>query len=166
MIVKSKMSFVHQNTAVKKNTFYGSGLYATKGIRRNSLIVAFSGYLVPLCDEVGDSGIQVFDDLVLVNYYKKDPANFINHSCDPNLGLKGQIFLYSLRDIKKNEQLTFDYSTCLFSNSPKSKYVMKCMCGSKNCRKLVSSNDWKIPALQKKYKGYFQSYLQEKINKK
>ena len=39
-------------------------------------------------------------------------AEFINHSCDPNLTvrrIRGKIFLYSFRKIKAGEELTFDY---------------------------------------------------------
>jgi hypothetical protein len=38
------------------------------------------------------------------------------------------------------------------------------MCGSPNCRGLITEEDWKIPELQKKYDGYFSWYLQEKID--
>jgi SET domain-containing protein len=54
-------------------------------------------------------------------------AEFINHSCDPNLTmrrLRGQIFLYSFRRIKAGEELTVDYG---FRCCP-------CCCGSKKCR--------------------------------
>src|ERR1700733_12881584 len=55
-------------------------------------------------------------------------AEFINHSCDPNLTvrkIRGRIFLYSFRKIKAGEELTVDYAfrcTC------------PCRCGSSNCR--------------------------------
>jgi len=90
---------------------------------------------------------------------------YINHSCNPNSGIKGQNFIVSMNNINKNEQITFDYAMCLFSLTKKADYSFKCLCGEKNCRKLITSNDWKILSLQKKYKGYFQWYLQNKINK-
>lgn len=46
-----------------------------------------------------------------------------------------------------------------------SKFELKCKCGSKNCRKIIRGDDWKIKKLQKKYKGYFSDYLQKKIDK-
>jgi uncharacterized protein len=55
-------------------------------------------------------------------------AEFINHSCDPNLTMRtirGQIFLCSFKRIKAGEELTVDYG---FSCS------CPCRCGSKNCR--------------------------------
>lgn len=55
-------------------------------------------------------------------------AEFINHSCDPNLTMRrnrGQIFLYSFRKIKAGEELTVDYGfRCAYP----------CHCGSSKCR--------------------------------
>ena len=55
-------------------------------------------------------------------------AEFINHSCDPNLTmrrLRGQIFLYSFRKIRAGEELTVDYGF---------RCSCPCRCGSKKCR--------------------------------
>ena len=68
-----------------------------------------------------------------------------------------------MRNIKKNEQITFDYAMTLFKSKNGPNYKLKCFCGEKNCRKFITNNDWKLKKLQKKYKGYFQYYLEEKI---
>jgi uncharacterized protein len=55
-------------------------------------------------------------------------AEFINHSCDPNLTvrrIRGQIFLYSFRKIKAGEELTVDYAF---------RCPCPCRCGSSKCR--------------------------------
>jgi hypothetical protein len=44
-------------------------------------------------------------------------------------------------------------------------YKLACNCGAKNCRGIVTDNDWKLPDLQQRYDGYFQWYLQEKIDR-
>ncbi len=65
-----------------------------------------------------------------------------------------------MRDIEANEEITFDYcmtiSDDLFDR-------MECHCGAKNCRKVITSDDWKLQSLQEKYKCYFSYYLQQKI---
>lgn len=68
--------------------------------------------------------------------------------------------LLALRDIKAGEELTYDYA--LMESSPE--YRIRCLCGSKECRGFLTGNDWRIPALQKKYKGFFEPYLQKKID--
>jgi uncharacterized protein len=55
-------------------------------------------------------------------------AEFINHSCDPNLTvrkLRGKVLLYSHKKIRRGQELTLDYGfrcSCL------------CNCGARNCR--------------------------------
>jgi len=58
-------------------------------------------------------------------------AEFINHSCDPNLEMEFQGrrgFYISRRPIKKGEELTIDYA---FAWEGK---LSPCSCGSKKCR--------------------------------
>jgi len=57
-------------------------------------------------------------------------AEFINHSCAPNLVARvrrGHIWLVSILPIAKGEELLFDY--CLSGAIP-----VKCRCGAPNCR--------------------------------
>jgi uncharacterized protein len=67
--------------------------------------------------------------------------------------------LVALRDIKAGEELTFDYA--MSDGSPYDEF--ECCCGSANCRKKVTGNDWKLPGLWEKYKGYFSPYLARRI---
>ncbi len=46
-----------------------------------------------------------------------------------------------------------------------SDYELECTCGSPNCRKIITSQDWKIKELQDKYYDYFAEHLKEKIKK-
>jgi SET domain-containing protein len=55
-------------------------------------------------------------------------AEFINHSCDPNLTMRrirGKIFLYSFKKIRAGEELTVDYGF---------RCSCPCRCGSTKCR--------------------------------
>lgn len=121
-----------------------------------------------LAGTLSDNGIQVTEDLSLCATRKEELGgiNFFNHSCNPNAGISGPIFLVPLRKIKAGEEITFDYAMTLFKSKNVSAYRMKCLCNNKNCRGVITDNDWKNPVLQKKYDGYFQWFIQEKINKK
>jgi uncharacterized protein len=58
-------------------------------------------------------------------------AQFINHSCDPNLVARvrgGRIFLVSRRQIATGDELTLDYH--LEGDGPE----IRCSCGSKACK--------------------------------
>ena len=36
---------------------------------------------------------------------------FLNHSCEPNVGVQGQIVFVAMRDVAAGEELTLDYGT-------------------------------------------------------
>lgn len=105
--------------------------------------------------------IQVDDNLFFAAVKENDfeDADYINHSCDPNCGIKGKLVVVAMRDIEPGEEITLDYAMMESSD-----YSFNCNCGSSNCRKVVTGEDWKREDVQKKYQGYFSDYLAEKIN--
>ena len=118
--------------------------------------------------EMADKPIEIEDDFYIGPRTDADipltQQALINHSCDPNIGIKGQILYVAMRRIPSNSEITYDYAMICSAN-PKSKLVFEfpCSCGAKNCRGKLTEDDWKQPELQKRYKGYFSWYLQAKI---
>ncbi|KAF3447043.1 hypothetical protein FNV43_RR12223 [Rhamnella rubrinervis] len=84
------------------------------------------------------NGSEVIDACV-----KGNLGRFINHSCDPNCRtekwmVNGEICigLFALRDIKKGEEVTFDYNYVrVFGAAAK-----KCYCGSDQCRGYIGGD--------------------------
>ncbi|XVF36988.1 hypothetical protein REPUB_Repub19eG0106200 [Reevesia pubescens] len=80
---------------------------------------------------------------VIDAYVKGNLGRFINHSCDPNCRtekwmVNGEICigLFALRDIKKGEEITFDYNYVrVFGAAAK-----KCHCGSPHCRGYIGGD--------------------------
>nr|XP_043638915.1 histone-lysine N-methyltransferase ASHH2 [Erigeron canadensis] len=74
---------------------------------------------------------------------KGNLSRFINHSCEPNCRtekwmVNGEVCvgLFALRDIKKGEELTFDYNYVrVFGAAAK-----KCVCGSARCRGVIGGD--------------------------
>ncbi|KAL6504861.1 hypothetical protein OROHE_023619 [Orobanche hederae] len=74
---------------------------------------------------------------------KGNLGRFINHSCDPNCRtekwmVNGEVCvgLFAVRDIKKGEEVTFDYNYVrVFGAAAK-----KCVCGSPNCRGYIGGD--------------------------
>ncbi|KAJ8541609.1 hypothetical protein K7X08_002425 [Anisodus acutangulus] len=74
---------------------------------------------------------------------KGNLGRFINHSCDPNCRtekwmVNGEVCigLFALRDIKKGEEVTFDYNYVrVFGAAAK-----KCACGSPHCRGYIGGD--------------------------
>jgi hypothetical protein len=76
--------------------------------------------------------------------------DLVNHSCNPNLGLwqtGGETYLLSLRDIGKDEELSFDYSTSMVDEP----WSMECMCGDALCRGTIANFLDMPDAVQQRY---------------
>ena len=63
------------------------------------------------------------------------PYKFLNHSCDPNTGIRGRLTLIALRTLQSGEELTIDYSTI----EGDQRWEMQCGCQSNKCRKIITS---------------------------
>ena len=112
---------------------------------------------------LGPAEIQIGDDLFIGPLRKEDRDGsmiFSNHSCDPNIGVQGQIIFVALRDIRPGEELTHDWAT-----TDDDDYEMTCQCGAANCRGVLTGQDWRKPELQEKYRGYISWYLTEKMRR-
>ncbi|WP_321504188.1 SET domain-containing protein [uncultured Methanoregula sp.] len=151
----------------------GCGIFAKADIRKGERLAIFGGKIM-LIDEMYEipAAMQRFT-MQIEERFVLGPASavpedtdFFNHSCDPNCGFSGQVFLVAMRDINAGEEITFDYGMTV-SESVGSDMVFKmdCRCGSPRCRKTITEDDWKIPELQNRYKGYFSQYIQEKIER-
>jgi uncharacterized protein len=132
------------------------------------------GHVISIQDEqklppdINDNGLQITEDLVISVTDRESIGgiNYVNHSCNPNAGIRGQIFLVAMRDIAAGEEVTFDYAMTLYGHEGIPAYRMECHCQAADCRGIITDNDWKIPELQKRYHGYFQYYLQEIIDRR
>lgn len=143
----------------------GRGIFALQQIKKGELIAMFGG-IVYQWDEFRTLPeierslcLQVDDDLFLVPRPIGE-GDYVNHCCDPNAGLSGQIGLVAMRDISAGEEIRFDYAMCdtvAYDEFP-------CSCGTPNCRKSVTGSDWKLPELQYRYAGYFAPHVQRKID--
>ena len=63
----------------------------------------------------------------------------LNHSCNYNVGFDGEDNFITTKYVKKGSELFWDYG--LGETNPN--FKMHCKCGSKNCRKIITGNDWK-----------------------
>lgn len=151
----------------KRRARCGYGLFANNEISVGTLILIQGGHIMsmfqepPLSPDIWDLPLQISDEFMIgaSEAHEVEDADFINHSCDPNAGWKGQIFLVAMRDISANEEIRFDYATVVSLPG----YEFDCECGSPFCRKRLTSDDWKMAEIQKRYHGWFQHYLAEKI---
>jgi len=141
------------------------GVFALEPLAKGELIAIFGGAvydweaLMTLPEETRSLSLQVEEQLFLVPE-KIGRGDFVNHSCNPNAGLSGQICLVAMREIAPGDEIRFDYAMC--DSLPYDEF--DCECGEPNCRGRVTGGDWKIRELQRRYAGYFSPYLQNRIN--
>lgn len=78
-----------------------------------------------------------------------------NHSCNPNIGFDINGNFVIIKNVKKDEELTYDYA---FGESNEN-FIMNCKCNSENCRKNITGNDWKNPDFYNKNKEFMMAEL-------
>lgn len=153
---------------VGKSNFKGKGLFAKKAIAKDELIAVKGGHIMDrelfasLPKACKHAALQVARERYLAPLEEKEIEQvmvYINHTCEPNVGLRGHLDTIALRDIRPGEELTADYCIA-YSNTF---FEFDCHCGSPLCRGKVTSEDWKDKKLQQKYAGYFCQYLQDMI---
>lgn len=143
----------------------GKAVFARDVIEPGELIGVWSGRIVT-ADELDElpadirrHTVQVEEGLYLASLSPDEAPDFINHSCEPNAGLDGQVALVALHRILPGEEVTIDYAMC--DGSPYDEF--DCACGSALCRGRVTGEDWRDPALWQRYAGYFSPYLARRI---
>ena len=160
-------SYLSARTRVGKSRIEGQGLFARVPIPRGHIVAVKGGHiydartLAKVRSRIAVSYVQIADDLFIGARTAAEVARnkmFINHSCAPNLGIRGQIVYVALRDIAAGEELTYDWA--MEENSMER---TKCRCGERLCRGVITGRDWRIPRLQRRYRGYFSEYLAAKI---
>ena len=131
------------NYIIKNSPNKGNGLFSTIDIVANHTIFEFVGNIL-LRENIPDFTGKIASCLLQIGSNKYldlvgNTSYFTNHSCLPNSFVKiilNKAFLVSIRDIKKGEELTFDYS--LTSTEDPSTWSMQCNCSMFKCRKLIT----------------------------
>jgi uncharacterized protein len=145
----------------------GRGLFAVNAIRQGEIVAIKGGHIIDdrtaaeQKDVIGRSDIRIADGFLLAALDSSEYEAvmlFLNHSCEPNVGVGGNVIFVAMRNIAPGEELTIDYA--MIDDGPDR---MECRCGRPACRKLVTGKDWQRPELQTKYWPYFSWYLQQKI---
>ena len=145
---------------VKKSVIHGSGVFATKNIRKNTKIIQYIGEKVTRTEGNKRSeqrikkylnsnktgSVYIFElnkkyDIDGSPNYNK--ARYINHSCSPNCEvdiINDEIWIQSIKNIKRGEELSYDYGYSFDKDDYKDHI---CKCSSKNCIGfIISSDEW------------------------
>ena len=145
---------------IKKSKIDNRGLYAATDIKKNTKIIEYKGKIITVKETEtnpkfdNDKAIYLFNlnkKYDLDGDFKYNSARLINHSCDPNCEVDGvglKLWIYAVKDIKKNEELTYDYGFS-FDKDYKD---FPCRCGAKKCVGFIvnSQSRWRIKKSRKR----------------
>jgi hypothetical protein len=148
----------------------GKGLFAKCRINSGEVVCVKGGHVLTT-DEfvllpvgIRQHAMQIEENLFLGPKSESEiPKNsmYLNHSCEPNVGIRGQTVFVALRDIECDEQLSIDYAMMYVDRNAFVPFA--CKCGSEACRQTVTSDDWKLDNLQLRYRGYFVDFINQKL---
>jgi hypothetical protein len=143
----------------------GKGIFALADVEPGELLIVWDGMIVPydrlirLSTATRSHSVQVEEGLYQVLDRASEAADFLNHSCNPNAGMSGQIAVVAMRGIHLGEEVCIDYA--MVDGSPYDEF--ECHCGEPECRGAVTGEDWARPELWERYRGHFSPYLQRRI---
>jgi len=152
-----------QYIIVKRSSIHSRGVFAKKNIPQGTRIIEYVGDKItkkesdrradiPIslnkkCKTVG--AVYIFElnkRNDIDGFVSYNTARFINHSCSPNCEtviLRGHIWIIALRDIKKGEELSYNYG---YRYDGSDEHI--CYCRAHNCVGYILSDDhW--PKLKK-----------------
>lgn len=136
------------------------GVFAVRNLKKGSVVGAtklldeslfFTWNEYKKIDKISQNVIKDFCIGTEKGFYAPSNINYIsipwnyNHSCSGNIGFNNNGDFITLKNIKSGEELFYDYG--LAESNPN--FKMRCNCGSKKCRKIITGNDWKDPIFRK-----------------
>ncbi len=161
------LSYISPKAIVKDSPIHGKGLFAIEPIAKGEIVCVKGGYIFHretlrgMPNWYRAAEVPIADSLFIGPLHEGEREGsmiFSNHSCEPNIGVQGQIVFVAMHDIETGEELTHDWAT-----TDDDDYEMACECGAVTCRKIITGRDWQSKELQEKYSGYMSWYLEEKI---
>ena len=161
-------SWFSAKTEKRRSSIEGRGLFARHAIAAGEIVAVKGGAILDAAafalvrDQISPAEIQIEESLYIAPSTAAEVESNIlclNHSCRPNIGVRGQITFVAMRDIPPGSELTIDYA--MIDGDPAESMV--CRCGTRECRNIITGADWRRPELRRRYAGYFSRYLQDRI---
>lgn len=93
----------------------GHGLFAVVPIKKGDFILEYTGKRIPTktADQLPTRYLfHVDEEWTIDGSPRTNLARYINHGCDPNCEVEvddGRLMIYAVKNIKKGEELSFDY---------------------------------------------------------
>src|SRR5215218_3919786 len=123
-------SYISPKAQVRESPIHGRGLFGRETLKE-------------MPEWYRAAEIQLTEDLFVGPLFEEEREGsmiFSNHSCEPNIGVRGQIVFVAMRPVEAGEELTHDWAT-----TDDDDYQLDCRCGASTCRKVITGQDWRRP---------------------
>ncbi|MBN1937566.1 MAG: SET domain-containing protein, partial [Anaerolineae bacterium] len=97
----------------------GGGVFARQPIPAGEHLITWGGEIIDWTtlqrlppDVQSRKTVQIEENQYLLTVGEPDPGDYVNHSCDPNAGLRDNVTLVAMRDIAPGEEICIDYAMC------------------------------------------------------
>lgn len=139
----------------RRSAIHGNGVFAAADIPAGTRLVQYKGKLLTHAEsdrlhrdgaETGHTFLfSLNDDYVIDANQQGNSARWINHGCAPNCQAvieehdggdprRDRVFIESIRDIRKGEELTYNYGIVLgVPHTRAMKRIWACRCGAPQC---------------------------------
>jgi hypothetical protein len=161
-------SWIDSRVAIGLSRLHGRGMFARARIAAGEVVVVWGGTLFTEDDvragRARRGSVSAVDEGVYLAGRAEDgadEADFMNHSCEPNVWMLDEVTLAARRDVAPGEELTADYAMWEGDEAWVSRWA--CRCGAASCRGRVTGRDWRLPELQERYRGGFSPFIERRI---
>jgi hypothetical protein len=164
MLSRNNEEILFANIRIVETRDKGRSVIVDENIKKGDSIFSFIGVAIPI-DEGSYKSLQINEDLYLESTEGFD--NNLNHSCAPNCYIDfkqnpNQPELVALRDIKKGEELSFDYNTTDYDlKDPKCRYFFPCQCHAPNCLGEIKGYKYLTPEQKREISPYLAPFLRK-----
>ncbi|SRR5882724_4163965 len=127
------LSYRSPKTELRASNIHGRGLFATADIAKDEIVAVKGGHIVgrtalrgEITPRLGPVEIQINEDLFIAPVTDEErelSMLYSNHSCNPNLGMRGEITFVAIRHVRAGEELTHDWAT-----TDDDDYFVECKC--------------------------------------
>ena len=148
----------------------GNGMFAREPIKKGETICIVGGIVMTDSKFAAFqdthslySFIQIDENLYLVEDLEMTQSldAAMNHSCDSSAWMEDEVKLVARRDIEAGEEVTVDYA--LFTTQSNWMLDTRCHCGSPDCRRIITGDDWRREDVQERYRNHFSPFINRRI---
>jgi uncharacterized protein len=142
----------------------GKSLFAKRSFVKDEVIIVVAGKVVTYNT---DYTVPIDHDLRIEPREPGNEAQFLCHSCEPNVGVRDRTLIVALRDIVVDEEVLISYAMLGYEYGHERSqdgrmpisYDLSCCCGAARCVGVLQCYKHMPPEWRQRYRTYVSDYL-------